>query len=227
MNWDTFFFVAFPYISLAIFVVVSIYRGIQRPFSVSSQSSQLLERRKLYWGSMPFHYGIVIVLFLHLAFLVIPGVIGAWNGSPVRLYILEITGLVLALWSLWGLGVLIYRRATSRRVQVVTSVMDVVILVLLLVSVITGIINATVYRWGSTWFAAIFAPYLGSVLTLQPAVNLVAPLPFNIKLHVINFFLLLAVFPFSRLIHIAAYPIRYITRPWQIVIWNRRPAVRK
>ena len=66
MNWDTFFFVAFPYFALAIFVVVSIYRMIHRPFSVSSQSSQLLERRKLYWGSFPFHYGIVIVLLLHL-----------------------------------------------------------------------------------------------------------------------------------------------------------------
>ncbi len=227
MNWDTFFFVAFPYIALAIFVVVSIYRSIHRPFSVSSQSSQLLERRKLYWGSPSFHYGIVPVLLLHLAMWVLPGVIRAWNASPVRLYILEITALILALWSLWGLAVLIFRRASSRRVQVVTSVMDVVVLVLLLVSVVTGIINATVYRYGSTWFTAIFTPYLTSVLTLQPAANLVAPLPWNIKLHVINFFLLLAVVPFSRLIHIAAFPIRYLGRPWQTVIWNRRPALRK
>jgi nitrate reductase gamma subunit len=227
MNWDSFFFVAFPYISLAIFVVVSIYRSVYRPFSVSSQSSQLLERRMLYWGSPPFHYGIVLVLLLHLLMWVLPGVVRAWNASPVRLYILEITGLILALWALWGLAVLIFRRASSRRVQVVTSVMDVVVLVLLLVSVITGIVNATVYRWGSTWFTAIFAPYLTSVVTLQPAVNLVAPLPWNIKLHVINFFLLLAVFPFSRLIHIATYPIRYLVRPWQIVIWNRRPSLHK
>jgi nitrate reductase gamma subunit len=227
MNWDTIFFAAFPYIALAIFVVVSIYRFIQRPFSVSSQSSQLLERRKLYWGSFPFHYGIVLVLLLHLLMWVLPGVVRAWNASPVRLYILEITALILAVWALWGLAVLIFRRATTRRVQVVTSVMDVVVLVLLLVSVITGILNATLYRWGSTWFTAIFAPYLTSVLTLQPAVAMITPLPWNIKLHVINFFLLLAVFPFSRLIHIAMYPVRYLGRPWQIVIWNRRPAVHK
>lgn len=227
MNWDTFFFVTFPYLALAIFVVVSLYRMVHRPFSISSQSSQLLERRKLFWGSFPFHYGIVIVLLLHLLMWVLPGVVRGWNASPLRMYILEITALILALWSLWGLAVLIYRRASTRRVQVVTTVMDVVVLVLLLVSVITGIINATVYRFGSTWFTAIFSPYLTSVLTLQPAVNLVAPLPWNIKLHVINFFLLLAVFPFSRLIHIAMYPLRYLGRPWQIVIWNRRPALRK
>ena len=62
MNWDTVFFVILPYIALAIFVAVSIYRAIYRPFTVSSLSSQLLERKKLYWGSIPFHYGIVIVL---------------------------------------------------------------------------------------------------------------------------------------------------------------------
>ena len=50
-----------------------------------------------------------------------------------------------------------------------------------------------------------------------------APLPWVIKLHVINFFVLLAVFPFSRLVHIITYPLGYLIRPWQIVIWNRRP----
>ena len=66
-------------------------------------------------------------------------------------------------------------------------------------------------------------PYLWSVLTLRPLVTLVAPLPWVIKLHVLNFFILVAVLPFSRLIHIAAYPLGYLFRPWQVVLWNRRP----
>ena len=101
--------------------------------------------------------------------------------------------------------------------------MDLVVLALLLVSAITGVLIATVYRFGSSWFTAIFTPYLWSVLTFQPQVSLVAPLPWVIKLHVINFFVLLAVFPFSRLVHIITYPVGYLIRPWQIVIWNRRP----
>ena len=110
--------------------------------------------------------------------------------------------------------------------RVVTTPMDLVVLVLLLVSAITGVLIATVYRFGSSWFTAVFTPYLWSVLTLQPQVSLVAPLPWVIKLHVINFFVLLAVFPFSRLIHIVTYPLGYLIRPWQIVIWNRRPGRR-
>ncbi len=223
MNWDTVFFVILPYISLAIFIAVSIYRSIYRPFTVSSLSSQLLERKKLYWGSVPFHYGIVIVLLAHLLALLLPGSLRLWNAVPIRLYLLEATGLALSLWALVGLVVLLWRRLSEKRVRVVTTPMDLVILALLLISVITGVLTATVYRFGSSWFTVVFTPYIWSVLTFRPQVNLVAPLPWVIKLHVINFFLLLAVFPFSRLVHIATYPIGYLIRPWQIVIWNRKP----
>ena len=95
-------------------------------------------------------------------------------------------------------------------------------MVFLLVSVISGVLVATLYRFGTFWFTAIFSPYLVSVLTFQPQANLVTPLPWLIKLHVTNFFILLAIFPFSRLIHILTYPLGYLIRPWQIVIYNRK-----
>jgi nitrate reductase gamma subunit len=223
MNADTVFFVILPYIALATFITVSIYRSIYRPFTVSSMSSQLLERKKLYWGSVPFHYGIVIVLVGHLIALVLPGGLQLWNAVPIRLYLLEATGLALGLWAVLGLLVLLWRRLSEKRVRVVTTPMDIILLLLLLISLVTGVLTATVYRFGSSWFTAVFTPYVWSVLTFRPQAGLVAPLPWVIKLHVINFFLLLAVFPFSRLIHIATYPIGYLIRPWQIVIWNRRP----
>jgi len=223
MNGDTVSFVILPYISLAVFVIVSIYRSIYRPFTVSSLSSQLLERKKLYWGSIPFHYGIVLVLLGHLVALLLPGGLQLWNAVPIRLYLLEATGLALGLWALIGLVILLWRRLSEKRVRVVTTPMDLVLLVLLLISVITGVLTASVYRFGSSWFTVVFTPYLWSVLTFQPQVSLVAPLPWVIKLHVVNFFVLLAVFPFSRLIHVATYPIGYLIRPWQIVIANRRP----
>lgn len=222
MNWDSLFFVIVPYLSIAVFIAVSIYRSIYRPFSVSSLSSQLLERKKLFWGSIPFHWGIVLVMLGHLAALLLPAGLRLWNAVPIRLWLLEATGLALGLWALIGLLVLLWRRTSEKRVRVVSTPMDYVILLLLLVSMLTGVLTATIYRFGTAWFTVAFTPYLWSVLTLKPQVALVAPLPWVIKLHVINFFVLLAVFPFSRLIHIATYPLRYLFRPWQIVIWNRR-----
>jgi len=222
MIWDMIFFVILPYIAGAIFLVVTVYRGIYRPFTVSSLSSQLLERRKLYWGSIAFHYGIVLVLLGHLLALLLPQGLVLWNSAPLRLYLLELTGLALGLWALAGLCILIWRRIVERRVRVVTTPMDIVVLTLLLVSLVTGTLVATLYRFGSFWFTGIFTPYLVSVLTFQPDVAIVAPLPWLIKLHVVNFYLLLVVYPFTRLVHILTYPLGYLVRPWQIVIWNRR-----
>ena len=55
MDWNTLFFVILPYVALAIAVVVTLYRSLYRPFSISALSSQLLERRQLFWGSISFH----------------------------------------------------------------------------------------------------------------------------------------------------------------------------
>jgi nitrate reductase gamma subunit len=223
MILDTILFVIFPYIAMAVAIAVTLYRTIHRPFTVSSLSSQLLEHKKLYWGSVSFHYGIVLVLCGHLLSLLLPQGLLLWNSMPVRLYLLELTGLALSLWALVGLGILLWRRLSDRRVRMVTTPMDLVVLVLVIVSALTGILVATLYRFGITWFSVIFAPYLTSLLTFQPAVGLVSPLPWIIKLHVVNFFLLLIAFPFSRLVHIITYPLGYLIRPWQIVIWNRKP----
>lgn len=222
MIWDTIFFIIFPYISLAVAIAVTIYRSVYRPFTVSSISSQLLERKKLYWGSISFHYGIVLVLLGHLAALLLPQGLLLWNAVPIRMYLLELTGLALGIWALVGLVILLWRRLSDKRIRVVTTPMDLILLLMLLVSTLTGVLTATLYRFGSSWFAVIFTPYLLSLFTLQPDLSLVAPLPWMIKLHVINFFLLLVVFPFSRLIHIITYPVGYLIRPWQIVIWNRK-----
>ena len=224
MDWNTLLFLIFPYLALITAVVVTVYRSIFRPFTVSSLSSQLLERKKLYWGSLSFHWGIVLILLGHLAAMFFPNSLAAWNARPLRLYLLELTGLALALWALGGLLILIWRRVSERRVRVVTSPMDALVLLLLFVSIFTGIWTAVGYRFGSAWFTAVFTPYLWSLLTFQPQIALVAPLPFAIKLHAFNFFLLVMVFPFSRLVHIFTVPLGYLFRPWQIVISGRRTA---
>lgn len=222
MDWNTIFFIIWPYISLTLFFAVTIYRSIFRPFTISSLSSQLLENKKLYWGSISFHYGIVLVLIGHLLSLTIPKAVVLWNSVPLRLYLVEISGLAMGVWGLIGLVVLIYRRATVSRIRVVTTPMDIVTLIVVLISVVTGVLVASLYRGGTMWFTGIFSPYLASLATFSPQMGLIIPLPFLVKLHLINNFLLAAIFPFTRLVHIFTYPIGYLLRPWQIVIWNRK-----
>lgn len=226
MDWNTLLFVIFPYISLLIAIVVTVYRSIVLPFSVSSLSSQLLERKQLFWGSISFHWGITIILTGHLLAILFPQGILLWNQVPLRLYLLEITGLALGVWATIGMVILLWRRLTVSRVRVVSTPMDFVVLILVLISLVTGVIISTYYRWGSYWFTGIFSPYVWSILTFQPNAAPLAPLPFTIKLHVFNFYLMALAFPFSRLVHIITWPLGYLLRPWQVVVWLKNARTR-
>ncbi|WP_243026631.1 respiratory nitrate reductase subunit gamma [Thermus albus] len=224
MNWNALLFGIFPYIALTLAVVVTAYRMAYRPFSVSAQSSQLLEQRRLFYGSIAMHWGLVLVLLGHLLALLIPKGLLLWNAVPLRLYLLEITGLGLGLWALVGTWVLLTRRLSVARVRAASTPMDYAVLVVVLISALTGVLTALLYRYGSYWFPAVMTPYLWSILTLKPRPELIADLPFWTQLHVFNFWVFLAVFPFSRLVHIITIPLGYVLRPWQIVIWVRKLA---
>lgn len=223
MTANTFLFGVLPYVVAVVAIVVTALRWRLHPFSVSSLSSQLLESRKLYWGSIPFHWGLSLILVGHLAALVVPRGFELWNRVPLRLYLLEITGLALGLWAACGIAVLLYRRITDHRVRRVTSVMDIVVLAIIAAQIVTGLWIAIGYRWGSYWGTAVFVPYVRSLLSFQPEPAYVDPLPLMLKLHVLAFFAFLAVFPFTRLVHIITLPLQYFFRPWQKVVADRHP----
>lgn len=219
---DKFLWVGFPYLALALAIAVSILRFVWKPFSYSSLSSQFLENRQLFWGSGLWHWGIGWVLGGHLVAFLVPRQILAWNSAPFRLYLLEFTGLTAALLALVGVVALMVRRRTSPRVKVVTSAMDWVLLGFLLLQVTTGIDTALRYRWGSSWYASNAAPYLWSLLSLSPRPELIAPLPWLPKIHILSGFSVILLIPFTRLVHFLVVPVFYYWRRPQVVIWNRR-----
>lgn len=216
---NNFLLIGLPYAALAIFLIGTIWRYRSQRFSYSSLSSEFLERRKLFWGSVPFHYGLLFLFFGHLIAFLIPSSVLAWNSHPLRLLVLEISAFAFGLAVLWGLGVLAYRRLSSSRIRVVTSAMDVAILVLLLLEVVLGLWTALGYRWGSSWFAAVLTPYLQSLFVLQPETSAVAAMPMVVKLHIAFAFVIFGLIPFTRLVHLLVVPLHYLWRPYQRVIW--------
>lgn len=214
-------FVAFPYAAFLVALVVSVIRWRRAPFTVSSISSQLLESKKLFWGSIPFHWGIILILTGHLFTLLLPSTVAWWGGVPLRLYALEITGLALAFWACFGILVLLYRRMTTARVKVVTTPMDFVVLLVLLVQVVSGIWVAVALRFGALWATGVVVPYVWSLMTLNPQPELIQPFPLVLQIHVISFFVFMLIFPFTRLIHLVTLPLPYLVRPWQRVVANR------
>jgi nitrate reductase gamma subunit len=213
----------FPYLAVVVAVTVSIYRYKTNKFHFSSLSSEFLENNELFWGSVPWHYGIITVLLAHLFGIFFPSQFLAFNSVPVRLYILEATGLMMGVLALVGIVILMKRRMTNKRLMAVTSRMDRIILFVLLIQVLAGVSIAITYRWGSNWYATSMAPYLQSLLKLQPNLGYVTTMPLLVKFHIVNGFFIIILIPFTRFMHFLILPLNYPFRKWQIVMWNWDP----
>lgn len=221
--FDPVFFGILPYVALFVFFLVTIQRYRSRTFSYTSLSSQFLENRLHFWAVVPFHYGILAVLAGHIIAFLIPQEILAWNSNPIRLYVLEISGLIFGILTAMGLIASIIRRMKVHKIGVVTTKLDWILYAMLLIQVVTGIEIAVRLPWGSSWFAAIASPYFWSILKFNPQIDLISPLPWLVKLHIINAYAVIGYFPFTRLVHVLVIPNPYLWRKPQVARWYGRP----
>ncbi|MFQ5425792.1 MAG: respiratory nitrate reductase subunit gamma [Gaiellales bacterium] len=222
--FDTFLFAAIPYLAVTVAVIGGIARYSDDRYSYSSFSSQLLESRVLFWGSISWHYPVLLILGAHVVALAFWRQWADVLASPVRLWGLEVGGLALSFLAFAGLTALLVRRLVIPRVRAVTSPMDWVLLLSLLAQIGLGIWIAIDFRWGSSWFTSSISPWLISLFKLNPEVETVAALPVGVQVHALFGFFIIALVPFTRLVHAVTVPVSYLWRPFQVVIWNRRSA---
>ncbi len=219
---DRMYFAVFPYIAVALAAGFGVYRYYADRFSFSSLSSQILENRSLFWGSVPWHYGIVLVLLAHIFAIVMPGFWASLHRDPLRMLVIELIGGALGLLTLLGIVVLLVRRIADDRIRPVTSVMDWILLIDLLLQASAGVSIALFYRWGTLWYEYTAVPWLASLAVLSPDIDFVTPLPWIVRFHAVNAFVLIALFPFTRLVHIFTVPVSYLWRPYQVAVWNSK-----
>ncbi len=217
---NVFAFVGLPYIALFVLIVGSIVRFRTNRFSYTALSSQFLESKRLMWGSTPWHIGLGVVFAGHLIPFLFPSVWHALASHPIFLITVETFGFLAALLCVAGLVVLLARRLLSSRIQSVTTVMDLTVLVVLIAQVVLGIGTAVTQRWGSVWSTHTTTPYLWSLLTLQPNMTYVDALPAVVKLHIAGAWVIALLLPFSRLVHAFAVPLPYLWRTPQVVVWT-------
>jgi nitrate reductase gamma subunit len=216
---DQFFFSAYPYLAIGIFLVGATYRYREKGYQVTSLSAQFLEGKRGFWGTVPLHWGILMVFLGHLVAFLLPKSVLSWNSDPARLILHEGLGFTFAVAIVVGLVGLIIRRLTNPRLKMVTTRMDYFVEFFLLAQVLLGCWIALGYRWGSSWFAADLSPYLWSIIKFSPQPEAVIAMPLVIKAHIVGAFSILLILPFTRLVHILVAPFHYLWRPYQVVIW--------
>ena len=217
---DTLLWVVVPYVCLAVFVVGHVWRYHYDKFGWTTRSSQLYERRLLRWGSPLFHFGILFVLLGHVMGLGVPE---SWTSavgiSEAAYHAMAVgIGTIAGVCTVVGMALLIYRRRTVGPVFSATTKMDKAMYAVLATVILLGLWNTAAgsilnltghydYREGvSVWFRGIFR--------LSPHPGLMADAPLSFQLHGLAAFLLFALWPFTRLVHVFSAPLGYLTRPY-------------
>lgn len=219
---NSFIFVVMPYAALALLIFVTPYRFYSNRLTWSAYSTQFLEPKTLFWGINPWHYGILPVLAAHLLGIIFPGPMKAFLGNQSNLIVFESIGLALGLFALFGCVLLLLRRVNTPLLKRVTFAADWVLLYLLAAQSLSGVYIATAMKWGANWYLHTAVPYLWSLLTLNPQIEYVADFPLVFKLHVAGAFLIVALLPFTTLVHMLYLPFRFLIDPPILYRWRSR-----
>ncbi|NYT95336.1 respiratory nitrate reductase subunit gamma [Salinispora sp. H7-4] len=217
-----------PYLCLVVFVAGHVWRWRHDQFGWTTHTSQVLENRLLRLGSPLFHLGVLGVAGGHVMGLLVPASVTEKIGISEHVYHLTavLGGTVTGLMLMTGLVLLILRRMINGRVRRVTSRMDKVLYAALAAMVALGMI-ATVgvnLLGGGYDYRETIAVWFRGIFWFQPDPTLMSGAPLVYQLHAIGGFLFLALWPFTRLVHVWSAPLAYLWRPYVVYRGRRGPA---
>lgn len=216
-----FLFSVYPYICLAVFFMGSLARFDRDQYTWKSDSSQLLRKRQLRWGSNLFHIGILFLFGGHTVGLLTPHFVYEPFISPAhKQMVAVVAGGVAGLICFIGLTMLLHRRIFDDRIRLTSHRTDLFILVILWVQLVLGLITLP-FSIGHSDGAVMLAlsDWAQRIVTLRPDASGLLNLDWPYKVHLVLGMTIFLLFPFSRLVHVWSGfgTLAYVLRPYQVV----------
>jgi nitrate reductase gamma subunit len=153
------------------------------------------------------------VLLGHVVLFGWPNEVLRWSRDLSRLMATELALLALGVAAL--VGVADAARRLLQRTDGSARLVDAAWLGVLLLTLISGLGVAVLYRWAAAWSAVTVARYVRALVSLQPNLEPLAAMPYLVKLHIFASFVLVALMAFTRFIDV---PLRALLRAIHDVI---------
>jgi nitrate reductase gamma subunit len=203
-----FLFGIFPYVAVGLLAVGILVRYLL--LRRQGTAADVSPARAVFASGRLWPFSLLLLFAGHLIVVLAPRSLLLWNGSKGRLYLAEGAAFAIGVAALAGWLALMGRNLKRHGGAVLAELSDTVLLALLLVGIVSGLLLALLYRWGSSWGAMILAPYLVSLVQGRPAAGYVLQMPFLVRLHVFSWFAALAMVPATRLGSVAAAALQRI-----------------
>ncbi len=221
-----FLWVIFPYLCIATFIVGHIFRYRTDQFGWTAQSSEFIEKKQLMIGSLLFHIGIIPVIAGHVVGLGVPKEWTSAVGISDHMYHMGAMygGGFFGIVTFLGMLILTSRRFTLKSVRRLSSVSDMVVNSLLLLIVFLGMYSVigTSITEPDFDYRSTISIWFRSLLIFRPEAGLMDHVPVAFQLHVLSGFLITAMWPFTRLVHVWSVPLNYVGRSYILYRRDKR-----
>ena len=195
-------FAYLPYVAFGIFIAGLIWRIRHANPTIQALSTQFLSNDKMIkWGSLA------------------PEPLYIWlMSNETKRLLAIIMGGAAGIIALIGITLMMVRRFSNERGSVRSSFADKAIVVLIFVQILTGLLGTyvtsqspleaymTIDHWAQGLF--IFKPDSWIHLLDTSLIH---------KIHILLGFLIVIVFPFTKLMHMVATPLQYLFRPNKVI----------
>ncbi|MVU82377.1 respiratory nitrate reductase subunit gamma [Nocardia sp. ET3-3] len=223
---STFLWGALPYVVIGLLATGLAWRYRYDKFGWTTRSSEVYESKLLNIASPMFHYGILFVFAGHIMGLFIPQEWTDAIGMNEHAYHLMslFAGTAAGILAILGILMLIYRRRTNTAVFHATTTNDKIMYVFLVGAIFMGLwaklAHANIHEGYN--YRDTIAPWARSIFLLRPRVSDMEGVPLSFQIHAVIGMALLALIPFTRLVHMFSAPVQYLFRPY-IVYRTRDP----
>ncbi|MGI4846318.1 MAG: respiratory nitrate reductase subunit gamma [Janthinobacterium lividum] len=224
MNYlHQFTFGIYPYIALAIFLLGSLIRFDREQYTWKSESTQVLHRGSLRWGSPLFHIGIIGLFFGHAVGLLTP--VWVWDslGIPhgAKQLFAMVAGGIMGTLCLVGIVLLLARRIANDRLRRATTFKDKIVLLWILATLLLGLSSIFVSAGHMDGhMMVLLMSWAQHIVTFRgDAAGFIVDAPLVFKLHLFMGMSLFVIFPFTRLVHVWSGfgAVTYLGRAFQLV----------
>ena len=219
---DNLLFGLYPYICLAVFFIGSWARFDRDQYTWKSDSSQLLRRGSLRWGSNLFHVGVLVLFFGHFVGMLTPHALyEPFMSAGAKQIMAMVVGGVAGTLGFIGVTLLLHRRLTDARIRATSKTSDILLLWVLWVQLALGLATIPLsaqHLDGSMMM--LLAEWAQRIVTFRGgAVELLANAGWVFKAHMFLGMTVFLIFPFTRLVHVWSGfgTLAYIPRPYQLV----------
>ena len=222
LNWlQIFLFGVYPYVALTIAIIGTWVRFDLSQYSWKSGSTQMLRTKNMRLASNLFHVGIIVVLLGHLFGMLTPHFLyDRFISAGHKQILAVVVGGIAGVFCWFGLVMLMWRRFTDDRISNTSSFSDKLVLVLLFIQLNLGLLSIfTSVKHLDGYTMMNLAGWAQDITVLRPwqAAARIEQTDLIYQLHMALGITLIAIFPFTRLIHIISAPIWYFGRRYQIV----------